>query len=211
MIVAPHHDPAVSADHQDEFYLRRLIEVSPIACILTDPRAEDNPVIAANAAFLNLTGYRLKDVLGKNCRFLSGPGTETTARDMLRGAITSGQSAVVEITNYRRDGSAFRNAVMIAPLFDSAGELLFYMGSQMSCARGDGDARQMAAEAGIASLSRRQLEVLRQMARGLRHAEIAKEIGITEKTVKMHRGALVKKLGCRTSAEAIRMAVEAGL
>jgi DNA-binding NarL/FixJ family response regulator len=49
------------------------------------------------------------------------------------------------------------------------------------------------------------------MARGRRHAQIAKKLGLSIKTVKMHRGALVKRLGVQTSTEAIRIAIEAGL
>ena len=194
----------------DEHHLRQLIEVSPIACVLTDMRVDDYPIIAVNAAFVELTGYPADEIVGRNCRFLSGPSTDPAARALLRDAITTGRSAVVELTNYRRDGTPFRNAVILAPLLDSDGNVAFYMGSQMDASMGGGDRRAIA-QAAIASLSRRQLEVLRAMARGLRHAAIAKELGITEKTVKMHRGALVRKLGCRTSAEAIRLAIEAGL
>ena len=49
------------------------------------------------------------------------------------------------------------------------------------------------------------------MANGLLNKQIAHELGIAEKTVKMHRALLLDRLGVRTSAEAIRLAVEAGL
>ena len=49
------------------------------------------------------------------------------------------------------------------------------------------------------------------MARGLLNKQIAWDLGIAEKTVKMHRALLLERLGVATSAEAIRLAVEAGL
>jgi DNA-binding NarL/FixJ family response regulator len=53
--------------------------------------------------------------------------------------------------------------------------------------------------------------VLRLMASGLLNKQIAWELKISEKTVKMHRGLLLQKLGVATSAEAIRLAAEAGI
>ena len=49
------------------------------------------------------------------------------------------------------------------------------------------------------------------MARGLLNKQIAWELKISEKTVKMHRALLIERLGLVTSAEAIRIAIEAGL
>jgi DNA-binding NarL/FixJ family response regulator len=49
------------------------------------------------------------------------------------------------------------------------------------------------------------------MARGLLNKQIAFELGISDKTVKMHRAALLSALDARASADAIRLAVEAGL
>jgi DNA-binding NarL/FixJ family response regulator len=60
-------------------------------------------------------------------------------------------------------------------------------------------------------LSPRQLEVLAQMAHGLLNKQIAFELNLSEKTVKMHRSLLIQKLGVPTSADAVRIAVEAGL
>ena len=53
--------------------------------------------------------------------------------------------------------------------------------------------------------------VLERMARGLLNKQIAWELKISEKTVKMHRALLLDQLGVATSADAIRIAVEAGL
>ena len=63
----------------------------------------------------------------------------------------------------------------------------------------------------IGKLTAKQREVLRLMAQGLRNRRIGEALGLTEKTIKMHRGALVKRLGVSTAAEAMRLAIEAGL
>ena len=44
--------------------------------LITDPRQPDNPIILANQAFLDLTGYPAEEVIGRNCRFLQGPDTD---------------------------------------------------------------------------------------------------------------------------------------
>jgi DNA-binding NarL/FixJ family response regulator len=49
------------------------------------------------------------------------------------------------------------------------------------------------------------------MALGYRNKQIGPRIGISEKTVKMHRASMLVKLGVATSADAVRIAVEAGL
>jgi DNA-binding CsgD family transcriptional regulator len=49
------------------------------------------------------------------------------------------------------------------------------------------------------------------MALGHRNKQIAWHLSLSEKTVKMHRGLALQKLGVSTSADAIRIAVEAGL
>ncbi len=49
------------------------------------------------------------------------------------------------------------------------------------------------------------------MATGLLNKQIAYRLGIAEKTVKMHRSLMLDRLGGLTTAEAIRVAVEAGL
>jgi PAS domain S-box-containing protein len=190
------------------------IRLSPIATVVTNPRLPDNPIVAANAAFERLTGYGEDDLLGRNCRLLSGPDTDPVCQAQIREAIADERSVMTEVLNYRRDGSAFRNALMIAPLFDDEGRLLYFYGSQMDVSNDPlraADTRQLAAREKLARLTARQRDVLEQMAKGLRNKQIAPLLGINEKTVKMHRAALLDRLGVATSADAVRLAVEAGL
>jgi DNA-binding NarL/FixJ family response regulator len=61
------------------------------------------------------------------------------------------------------------------------------------------------------ALTRRELEVLKLIARGLANSEIARELFITEVTVKAHLGHILAKLGLRDRAAAIVYAYDTGL
>ena len=49
------------------------------------------------------------------------------------------------------------------------------------------------------------------MALGKLNKQIAYDLGLSEQTVKMHRAALLERLGAATTADAIRIAVQADL
>ena len=187
-----------------------LIANSKVAAVVSDPRQNDNPIVACNDAFVQLTGYPREEVLGRNCRFLRGPRTEPAQTEMLREAVAGRRPVVVELINYRKDGTPFRNAVMIAPLFDAEGELAYFLGSQMAIDDA-ADSRHDLARAKVDTLSKRQRQILEALAKGRLNKQIAYDLGLTERTIKMHRAATLKALGVRTVAESIRIAIEAGL
>ena len=187
-----------------------LIASSKVAAVVSDPRLPDNPIVACNEAFIELTGYPREEILGRNCRFLRGERTEAEQTAMLREGVAASRPVMVELINYRKDGSAFRNAVMIAPLFDEKGDLAYFLGSQMAI-DDSGDSRHDRARALVEGLSRRQRQILEALAKGRLNKQIAYELDLTERTIKMHRAAMLRALGVRTVAEAIRIAIEAGL
>ena len=190
------------------------IRFSPIATVVSDPTQADNPLIAVNAAFCALTGYTEAEVIGRNCRFLRGPDTENGQTEKLRTAVYGQHAALAELINYRKDGSPFRNAVMIAPLFDDDGKLELFVGSQIEVLPEEGSiglVRQQQAAQIVDRLSPRQREILQQMARGFRTKQIAYRLSLSEKTVQMHRMLMFKKLSTSNAADAVRIAVEAGL
>lgn len=188
------------------------IHFSPIATILTDNRRPDNPIVDANDAFVRLTGYCREEIIGRNCRFLAGPRTEQQVQAIIRRAIAKGEPIVAELTNYRKDGTPFRNALMIAPICDAAGKVVLFIGSQMDIGSGEGSGfRESRSRDLVQRLTPRMTQVLELMSAGYRNKQIGGLLGIGEKTVKMHRARLLEALGVKTSAEAIRIALEANL
>lgn len=192
----------------------RLVTDSPIPSVISDPRLPDNPIVACNAAFCELTGYPVEEVVGRNCRFLSGPATEPWLTEEIRRGVREHQPVLVEILNYKRSGEPFRNAVLVAPIYDEQDALLYFLGSQVEIAAdaaSPSSMRRIRAAELVKALSPRQGQVLKRVAKGLLNKQIAAELDLAEKTVKMHRAILMDRLGLHTTADLIRLAVEAGL
>lgn len=98
---------------------------------VSDAREEDHPIVLANDAFLALTGYTAKEIIGRNCRFLQGEATSKTAVAQIRAAIDQQRNATIEILNYKKNGTPFWNQLHLSPIHDEDGELAYYFGSQI--------------------------------------------------------------------------------
>ncbi|HCL4234114.1 TPA: PAS domain-containing protein, partial [Pseudomonas aeruginosa] len=80
------------------------VETTRMPMLITDPNQPDNPIIFANHAFLEMTGYDPDEIVGTNCRFLQGPETNREMVAQVRTAIEERRDISVEIINYRKDG-----------------------------------------------------------------------------------------------------------
>jgi two-component system response regulator FixJ len=69
------------------------------------------------------------------------------------------------------------------------------------------EAASASAGARLAQLTPRERDVLRQMVDGRSNKVIAHDLGISPRTVEIHRANLMDKLGCRSLAEAVRVAL----
>jgi PAS domain S-box-containing protein len=98
--------------------------------VITDPHQRDNPIILANQAFLDLTGYAPAEVVNRNCRFLQGPETAPDATGRIRAALEAETAIELELLNYRKDGSTFLNQLYVCPVHDDEGRLAYFFASQ---------------------------------------------------------------------------------
>jgi PAS domain-containing protein len=67
--------------------------------------------IARRPGFTELTGYQPSEILGRNCRFLQGEGTDPAAVAKLGAAVREHRTATVRLLNYKKDGTSFMNQV----------------------------------------------------------------------------------------------------
>lgn len=190
------------------------IRLNPIAAVISNPRLADNPIIAANTAFCELTGYRLPEIIGRNCKFLGGADAEPWLAERIRISVAQHRPVLIEILNYKRCGTPFRNAVLVSPVFDGEGALTYFLGFQTELRDDDvgpNNTRHHCAVEHVRGLTPRQREILQQIAAGHRTKQIAFHLSLSEKTVKMHRSMLLAKFHTSNVADAIRIAVDAGL
>jgi PAS domain S-box-containing protein len=115
-------------DGRELALLRQAVDGAGTGFVLTDPKQDDHPIVYVNRAFLEMTGYAENEVLGRNCRFLQGPDTDPAAIDELRSAVRDNRPAVVELRNYRKDGTPFFNEVHISPVRDERGQVVRFVG-----------------------------------------------------------------------------------
>jgi PAS domain S-box-containing protein len=101
-----------------------------MAICLCDPSQDELPIVFANRAFRVLTGYSEVEILGRNCRFLQGPDTDPEPIARIRSAIANEDVVVVELLNYRKNGTSFWNALHLGPIYNDKGELIYFFGSQ---------------------------------------------------------------------------------
>ncbi|SMF28108.1 PAS domain S-box-containing protein [Azospirillum oryzae] len=167
----------------DAAMLAAVVEASGGGIAVSDATLPDHPIIYCNRAFLDMIGYAADEVIGQDGSFLQGPGTDPETAAAIRAALAEARPLSVEVLNYRKDGTAFWNALNLQPVPGPGG------GS-------DGRARWIAASCADVTHSRRSQEELR-----------AAEDKLTKLAAETF--ALAEKLdGAREEAEAARIAAE---
>ena len=85
------------------------------------------------------------------------------------------------------------------------------LGLDRDRARRDSDKAVSVLQQAYRSLSAREQQVMPLVTAGLMNKQIAAEIGVSEITVKVHRGNVMRKMGARSLADLVRMADALGL
>ena len=110
--------------------LTQILDTCVNGVTLSDPDLEDSPIVYANKAFEDICGYSQEEIIGHNCRFLQGTDRDQPELDRLRAAIKKGEAVEVTLRNYRKNGELFYNRLVVKPLFDERGNVVYYLGVQ---------------------------------------------------------------------------------
>ena len=137
------------------------VEMTRMPMLVTDPNQDDDPIVFVNGAFLDLTGYKEEEILGRNCRFLQGPDTDRATVAEVRRALREQRAVAVDLLNYKADGEPFWNALFIGPIFDQDGKLLYFFASQMDITE-----RRSMLES---NLQAQKMEAIGQLSAGMAH------------------------------------------
>lgn len=121
--------PRVSED------LRDALSTFQQTFVVSDATKPDYPILYASAGFFKMTGYTSKEVIGRNCRFMQGAGTDPEDVAKIREALQSGSTYCGRLLNYKKDGTPFWNLLTIAPIKDDAGKVLKFIGMQMEVSK----------------------------------------------------------------------------
>ncbi len=127
--IVVNRDITVQRQAEERLYLfEGAVAASNSGIVITDARLPDHPIVYANAAFEQITGYSVDEVMGRNCRFLQQADTDQLALAQVRMAVLAGEPCQVLLSNYRKDGTPFWNELRIAPIHDAYGKLTHFVG-----------------------------------------------------------------------------------
>jgi diguanylate cyclase (GGDEF)-like protein/PAS domain S-box-containing protein len=130
-----------------------VMRAFPFGVLLTDSTQPDDPIIFANAGFAAMTGYSLKETIGRNGRFLQGAGTNPHTVADIADAMRRGVPIRRELLNYRKNGEAFWNELITQPLVDPRGAVVGFLGLQIDqTARHRAETAKREAETRLAGL-----------------------------------------------------------
>jgi PAS domain S-box-containing protein len=105
--------------------LSRAVEQSPASIVITN-RAGDIEYV--NPKFVQVTGYTLAEVLGKNPRVLKSGEKSPEAYRELWQTITAGKEWNGEFHNKKKNGELYWESASISPIRDLAGHVTHYVG-----------------------------------------------------------------------------------
>ena len=110
-------------------------EMTRMPMVFTDAKASGMPIIFANQAFLNLTGYGEHEVLGQSFDFLMERGTDPEALIEIRTAFEGARGLDTQVRYRRKDGSMVWVTIFISPVRDEGGDVVQHFASFVDTTR----------------------------------------------------------------------------
>ena len=130
-LVCTVRDETERRERERELELKeQAMDEATVGIQITDPTAENNPLVYVNDGFERLTGYTSDEALGENPRLLQGENTDPQHREQLREAIDRDEPVSLELENHRKDGTPYWCRLSVTPVTDDDGVVRNYIGIQ---------------------------------------------------------------------------------
>jgi two-component system cell cycle sensor histidine kinase/response regulator CckA len=138
--------------------LAAVVEQAGESVLITDG---DGRIVYTNAAFTNITGYELNEVMGRRPDFLRGESQSPESAVAIREAILEGKSWTGHSRDRRKGGTELDMDLVISPRRDDAGQVVgtIVIGRDMS--------RERSLEAQL--VQSQKLEAIGRLAGGVAH------------------------------------------
>ena len=104
----------------------QAVRATRLPMVLTDPALPGEPIVFANQAFLDLSGYAMHEVLGQHPHFMNGPETDGADAGRFLDILRSDRDGLVETVQYAKGGRRFVATVLLSAFKDEAGEMLHH-------------------------------------------------------------------------------------
>jgi diguanylate cyclase (GGDEF)-like protein/PAS domain S-box-containing protein len=123
------HDEVIVVETGSELreLAARVLASSRAAIVITNARSAGNPVIFANQAFCQMTGYATEEILGRKGGFLSNGQADQPESETLSRALHQMEAADVVVPGYRKDGSQFWSHCILWPVTDANGDISHFV------------------------------------------------------------------------------------
>lgn len=107
---------------------QRVLQASNCPFVVTDCLKPDNPIVYANRAMEELTGYSATELFGRNPRLFHKDRVNQPGLTQLRKSVQRQESCTVMIQDFRKDGAAFWTELSVTPVKDENGKATHFIG-----------------------------------------------------------------------------------
>ena len=157
----------VDAAQEQGGIFAKAVAATPVPMIVADAALPGNPVIFANGAFLDMSGYTMDEVLGQEPHFLDGPDTDPATIQRFKAALAEQRDETLEILQYRKDGGTLWATLFVSRWTDENGRIVHHFLSFLDVTQrraAEDDLRQLTQE-----LERRVTERTQELAAANAH------------------------------------------
>jgi PAS domain S-box-containing protein len=109
---------------------KTMSESLRFGCVVSDMTIPGIPLAHVNEGFRAVTGYG-KEVIGKNCKFLTGPATEMYLTEEIMEALRHADPLFTKLHNHKANGQKFQCLLVLHPVFTPEGEYKYQIGGQI--------------------------------------------------------------------------------